>query len=210
MSLHTLLSFFILGLSLAAPIGPINAAQLDKGIKQGFLHAWIVGIGALIADVILMALIYFGFIHFLTTPFMKTFLWLFGCFILLYTGIESLISAGKINENMLRSEDTLSKSFFSGFVISISSPLTILFWVGIYGSVLAETIAAYEKEYVLIFTCTMFGGIIAWDFVMAGLASTFRKYLTARKLSVISIISGLSLICFGLHFGLKAFHALFG
>lgn len=208
--MHTLLSFFVLGLSLAAPIGPINAAQLDKGIKQGFLHAWVVGIGALIADVILMALIYFGVIHFLTTPFMKTFLWLFGCFILLYTGIESLISAGKINENASRSEDTLMRSFFSGFAMSISSPLTILFWVGIYGSVLAETIASYEKEYVLLYTCTMFSGIIAWDFAMAGLASTFRRYLTARKLSLISVISGLSLICFGLHFGYKAFNALFG
>ena len=27
---------YFLGLSLAAPIGPINAAQLDKGIKSGF------------------------------------------------------------------------------------------------------------------------------------------------------------------------------
>lgn len=30
------LSYVFLGLSLAAPIGPINAAQLDKGIKMGF------------------------------------------------------------------------------------------------------------------------------------------------------------------------------
>lgn len=39
------LSYIFLGLSLAAPIGPVNAAQLDKGIKGGFLHAWFVGLG---------------------------------------------------------------------------------------------------------------------------------------------------------------------
>ncbi len=46
-------------------MGPINAAQLEKGIRSGFFHAWILGIGALLADVIYMALIYLGVIHFL-------------------------------------------------------------------------------------------------------------------------------------------------
>jgi L-lysine exporter family protein LysE/ArgO len=83
------MSYVLLGLSLAAPIGPINAAQLDKGIKYGFLHAWLVGVGAMAADIIYMLLVYFGVVHFLNTPFMQTFLWLFGCFVLTYIGIEA-------------------------------------------------------------------------------------------------------------------------
>lgn len=208
--LYTILSFFLLGLSLAAPIGPINAAVLDRGIKKGFFHAWVVGLGALIADALLMILIYFGLVHFLTTPFMKTFLWLFGCFILLYSGIESLIDAGKIKGEAYRNEVTLSKSFFSGFFLSITSPLSILFWLGIYGSVLAETIAEFDRNHVLLYTGVMFTGICMWDVIMASLASTFRRFLTTRALSFISIASGLSLIGFGLHFGIKAFHVLFG
>ena len=32
----------LLGLSLAAPIGPVNAAQLDRGIKWLFpIHGWL-------------------------------------------------------------------------------------------------------------------------------------------------------------------------
>ena len=45
-------SYVLLGLSLAAPIGPINAGQLDKGIKKGFWHAWIFGWGAILADAV--------------------------------------------------------------------------------------------------------------------------------------------------------------
>ena len=30
------LSFILLGLSLSAPVGPINPAQLNKGIRNGF------------------------------------------------------------------------------------------------------------------------------------------------------------------------------
>lgn len=53
-----LLSYVLLGLSLAAPIGPVNAAQL--GIKFGFLHAWLVGVGAVLADGVYMLIVYLG------------------------------------------------------------------------------------------------------------------------------------------------------
>lgn len=43
-------SYILLGISLAAPIGPINAAQLDRGIRKGFFHAWMIGLGAVVAD----------------------------------------------------------------------------------------------------------------------------------------------------------------
>jgi L-lysine exporter family protein LysE/ArgO len=56
--LSIFLSYVLLGLSLAIPIGPVNAAQLDKGIKGGFFSAWFVGLGAIVADGIYMAIVY--------------------------------------------------------------------------------------------------------------------------------------------------------
>ena len=50
--MNSIVAYIFLGVSLAAPIGPVNAAQLDTGIKNGFFHAWIFGIGALTADVL--------------------------------------------------------------------------------------------------------------------------------------------------------------
>ena len=44
--MNVFLSYILLGLSLAAPIGPINAAQIDKGIRNGFMHSWLIGVGA--------------------------------------------------------------------------------------------------------------------------------------------------------------------
>ena len=90
-------SYIFLGLSLAAPIGPVNAAQLDRGIKNGFFHSWMVGVGAMIADMVYMMAVYFGIVHFLEIPIIKSFLWLFGFFVLSYTGFECIISAGKID-----------------------------------------------------------------------------------------------------------------
>ncbi|PLR98829.1 LysE family transporter [Bacillus sp. T33-2] len=204
------ISYIFLGLSLAAPIGPINAAQMDKGIKSGFLHAWFLGLGAVTADVVYMLAVYMGVVHFLETPFMQTFLWLFGFFVLVYTGIETLQSAGRIEFSTQRSNESLIKSFLSGFFMSISNPLTILFWLGIYGSVLARTAASYGTSQLIVYSSAIILGLVLWDVAMAGIASSFRKLLTSRLLALISVISGVSLIGFGVYFGIQALKVLMG
>ena len=94
--MNILLSYFLLGISLSAPIGPINAAQIDRGIKSGFMHSWTVGLGAMMADVLYILAVYMGVVQFLEIPIVKTFLWLFGFFVLIYTGIECIMNAGNI------------------------------------------------------------------------------------------------------------------
>jgi L-lysine exporter family protein LysE/ArgO len=207
--MNIFLSYIILGLSLAAPIGPINAAQIDRGIRSGFLHAWFIGVGAVVADGIYMLVVYIGVVRFLETPYMQTFLWLFGCFVLIYTGIESLINAGKINLENQRADEPLVKSFFSGFFMSLSNPLTILFWLGIYGSVLAKTASTYDSSQLILYSSAIFIGLLLWDITMAGVASSFRKFLTSHLLVIISTLSGVSLIGFGIYFGCQAFTILF-
>jgi L-lysine exporter family protein LysE/ArgO len=202
-SLNIFLGYIFLGLSLAAPIGPVNAAQMDKGIKSGFFQAWLLGLGALTADIVYMLAVYLGVVKFLETPFMQSFLWLFGFFVLMYTGIETIISSGKIVMEQ-RGGDSGFKSFVSGFLMSISNPLTILFWLGIYGSVLAKTASSYGTSELILYSFGIILGLVLWDIVMAAISSSFRKLLTTRLLTIISIISGLSLIGFALFFGYQA------
>lgn len=202
--------YVFLGLSLAAPIGPVNAAQLDKGIKSGFFQSWLVGLGAICADMIYMIAVYLGIIHFLEIPFMQAFLWSFGSFVLIYTGIEGMYHARKADIYDQRQEEVTSmKSFLSGFLISISNPLTILFWFGIYGSILVKTSSDYSTMYMMLYSCAIFLGLLLWDITMAGLASSFRKFLSERLLILTSLISGLTLIGFGIYFATQAFALLF-
>ncbi|GLO67889.1 amino acid transporter [Oceanobacillus sp. E9] len=207
--MQTFFSYVILGLSLSIPIGPINAAQLDKGIHQGFFHSWLVGVGGMFADVIFMLLIYFGVAPFLTTPFVKTFLWVFGCFILLYIGIESLTKAKSTLSNTSNVESTSKfNSFGTGFIIAISNPISIIFWLGIYGSVLAKTTETSTNSQLLIYSSGIFLGIILWDIFMASVATSFRKFFHSKALYWISIIAGIVLIGFGIFFGYEAFRAI--
>ena len=207
--MNTFVSFILLGISLSAAVGPISVAQINTGIKYGFLHSWMVGLGAMFGDVIFMFLIYFGLAQFLTTPSMKLFLWLLGFFVLVWTGVESILGAKKPIQKDTTVNESTGKSFRTGFLIALSNPLNIIFWLGIYGSVLAKTNALYSNEQLLFYSSGIFLGVFLWDIFMAGIASSFKKFMKSRALQFISIGAGLSLICFGLYFGYQAYVIIF-
>ncbi|ALC92320.1 amino acid transporter [Bacillus sp. FJAT-18017] len=208
MVLNVYLSYIILGLTLAAPIGPVNSARIDKGLKNGFWHAWAVGAGSMMADATFMLTVYLSLVRFLYYPYVQVFLWLFGGFVLIYSGIESMVSASSLKLEQRRAKESIFKCFFSGFIISISSPMSILFWLGIYGSVLAKTASSYGPEKLLIYSSMIFLGLCLWDIFVAALASGSRRFLNANTLVAISVISGLSLVGFGVYFGVQGIKAL--
>ncbi|MGF2615864.1 amino acid transporter [Rossellomorea vietnamensis] len=209
MSITILFSYVFLGLTLAAPIGPVNSARLDKGIRNGFWHAWVVGAGSMIADAVFMLLVYVGMVQFLNIPAVQIFLWLFGGFILIYSGIESMISVKSYSFESIRKKDSLTKCFFTGFIMSISSPLSILFWLGIYGSILAKTASENGTGDLLVYSSMIFLGLTIWDVFVALLTTSLKKYFNSNVLIAVSILSGLSLIGFGAYFGYQGIMELF-
>ena len=208
--MNSIVAYILLGVSLAAPVGPVNAAQLDTGIKNGFFHAWIFGIGALTADVLYMTMVYFGIGQIIEFPLVRIILWSFGFFVLTYTGIESLLSLHKIELAFRFGKKTLlRRSLLTGFFMSLLNPLTILFWLGIYGSVLAESAKTSEGNQLIINSIAIIFGVILWDTIMATISTGARRLLSTRLLKIISFLSSLSIIGFGIYFGIQAYHALF-
>lgn len=201
-------SYVLLGISLSAPVGPINAAQLEKGIRYGFMNAWLLGVGAMLADALFMLMIFFGLSSWIHTPMVQTFLWSFGFFILCYTGVECILnSSSPSSESVLR--EGKGKSLRSGFLLALSNPLNILFWLGIYGSMLAQSSLKYENIQLLLYSSGIFVGILIWDASMAALSSGARRLVRPRVLQGISVLSGLILIGFGIYFGVQAYRQLF-
>ncbi len=105
--------------------------------------------------------------------------------------------------------ETKGKSFRIGFFMAVSNPLNILFWLGIYGSVLAKTADSYSNVQLLLYSSGIFVGITLWDLTMASVATGARKWFNHKVLQWISIIAGVILIGFGLYFGAQAFQLLF-
>lgn len=62
----------------------------------------------------------------------------------------------------------------------------------------------------LMYSMAIFIGMLIWDFCMALLASSFRRYLNERMLHGLSVLAGLSLLGFGAYFGYQGIMALIG
>ena len=208
--MNSIFTYIFLGISMAAPIGPVKSVLLNTGIKNGFFHAWFFSLGALTTDIMYMFIVYFGVGQFIDSPLMRIVLWSFGCFVLLYTGIENLLSLHKIEMNLKYGKRVrLRKSILSGFFMSLLNPLTILFWLGIYGSILANTAGVSTGYQIFINSIAILAGIILVDFIMSFLSSGARKLLSTKLLKIVSLISSIIMIGFGIYFGMQAFQALF-
>lgn len=86
---YTLVQNILLGLTLAAPIGPVNLEIIKRGLNSGFKQAFLTGAGAMCADTTYLILIFFGLTSFLNFAFMKIFLGIAGSIILIYLDVMS-------------------------------------------------------------------------------------------------------------------------
>lgn len=81
----------LLGLSIALPVGTVTIEMTKQGLKNGFLHGWVVGLGGMTVDLLLIVLLYSGLASFLSAPFIQLIMWLIGAlfyFILAMTALN--------------------------------------------------------------------------------------------------------------------------
>jgi threonine/homoserine/homoserine lactone efflux protein len=93
--------------------------------------------------------------------------------------------------------------------MSLLNPLTILFWLGIYGSILANNAGVSTEFQLILNSAAILLGISMVDIIMSFLSGGARKLLSNKFLKGVSIVSSISMIGFGIYFGIQAYQALF-
>ncbi|MEA1993142.1 MAG: LysE family transporter, partial [Euryarchaeota archaeon] len=192
-----ILQNIILGISLAAPIGPANIAVIKRGLKYGSLSAFFVGVGVVSADTTYLLLIYFGLSNFVDMHLVKIIIWFFGALVLIYLGYSSV----KEYFEKINLEDSKTKiegnSFIIGYMVNISNPMTIVWWVGVFGSVLSRSIQHVSQTMALLNSLTILIGVLSWHSLVAASCHWGRKLIRESMMKYISLVFGVVLIGFG-------------
>src|SRR5262245_11456627 len=97
-SLTLLLGGVLMGLSIAAPIGPVNLEMINRGLRQGFRAAFLVGLGSTLADAIYIALAYAGADPLSHQGWARIVLFTAGALVLGYLGVGALRAAFRKSE----------------------------------------------------------------------------------------------------------------
>ena len=206
--MNDILRNILLGISIAAPIGPASLAVIQNGLRRGFLRAFLTGLGITMADATILLVIFFGLSGFVHLPLFRFLIWTLGTIVLLYLGIQSIReSLGKIDLERT-TVSTTGNPLWVGYLVNISNPLAIVWWVGIYGSLLGASAGSSAKLDALLSSATILIGILCWHATMSLLTHWGKRFLNERTARYILVVAGLALILFGMRFAYNAINAV--
>ncbi|WP_097148681.1 LysE family transporter [Ureibacillus acetophenoni] len=192
-------TYVMVGLAIAMPVGAITVEMTKQGLKNGFLHGWAVGLGGITIDLTLIILLSAGLASILALPIIQIPMWLIGAAFLLFLGYDSIINADK---DITLSGEKVKKSFFSSFkngVLVAVSPGNLVFWVNVFGVVLAKNYASDQSHFIIV-ALGILSGILLHDLGLLSIISITRKALSRKAIKWLTIISGILLICFAGYF----------
>ena len=127
-----LLKSAVIGLAIAAPVGPIGVLCIRRTLAYGMPYGFVSGLGAATADAFYGSIIAFGLtaISAFLLDLGTALNWIGGAF-LLYLGITTLRAAGNAAADMNDThitpiaETSLIASYGSTLFLTITNPLTI-------------------------------------------------------------------------------------
>ncbi|OJU80679.1 MAG: lysine transporter LysE [Chlamydia sp. 32-24] len=196
MSLDFLLKGIILGVSIAAPVGPIGVLCIRKTLQFGRLSGLFSGLGAAFADSIYAIIAAFGLTvisnFLLAGQFWFRFI---GGVFLIYLGWKTFV-AKPASETSNVSHTTLLNDFISTFFLTITNPMTILSFLAVFAGLgLSNVNGDYFQAGALV--VGVFLGSAAWWLVLSEGITLFRKKVSQKVMIWINRIAGLIILAFG-------------
>lgn len=186
----------LLGLAIAAPLGPIGALCINRTLERGFIAGVAGGLGTALADGVYATLAAAGFAAFSTALVMiDTPLRLIGGAFMLWLGWKSMWPHQPQKAANISSRDLIGTTATT-FLLTITNPMTILSFAALFAGLgLASTAGAAEAAVVV---AGVVLGSMLWWCVLSGGVALARHRLPEAFAKWVSRLSGIVLIAFGL------------
>lgn len=197
------------GVALAAPIGPINVEIVRRGLSGGFVHGWLVGVGALSADTIYATLVVSGLTPLADRPALRVPLFLAGAIMLGYVGLMSLHTA-LLDDEQAAAATTVGgrRSYVTGFFMAAFNPMGIVYWLSIGAALVASAVSQVGRAGSPMLVGGVFVGIFCWVTILSAVGQVGRRFLTGTGFRIITGAGGVLILGFGVWFLLQAFTSL--
>jgi threonine/homoserine/homoserine lactone efflux protein len=192
------------GIAIALPVGPVGVLCVRRTIFEGRLIGLVSGLGAVTADTV------FGIIAGFSLTVVKNLLldyqnWLRcgGGLFLIYLGVSALLKHVERAKTQEASAENLLSAYLSTFALTISNPVTILAFLGIFAAVGFTGAEATLGRAAMLVAGVLLGSLLWWVGLCLG-AGLFRKSFDEVHLVWMNRISGgiLTLSGVGLLFSL--------
>lgn len=193
----------LVGLTVAAPVGPIALLCMRRSIAEGRLSGLVTGLGAATADALCGIVAALGITA--VSAFVieqREWLQLFGGLFMVVFGVLFIrakppVAAEATGAVAPADRIKLSTAYFSTVVLTLSNPMTILGFAGVFAGAGFATDTGSPWAAVVIVTGVFLGSAAWWIFLSAA-ASHFGRYLQTGGMRVVNVVSGALILAFGL------------
>ncbi len=196
--LSTLLKGLIIGFSIAAPVGPIGILCIHRSLKEGNLAGFVTGLGAATADGIYGAIAAFGLTiisHFLLKH--QFVIQLCGGIFLFYLGIKTFLAKSTKDKIHEKAQHSLVKIYSTTLFLTLTNPMTILSFMGIFAGLGLGTSYASYTHAILLVIGVFIGSLIWWLILSTGVARIFHHKLSGNAIHRVNQFSGVIILLFG-------------
>lgn len=196
-ALWLFLQSFVMGFSMAAPVGPVGVLCIRRTLRSGWLSGFTTGLGVAIADSLFGLIAGLGLTAVSTTLLEKN-IWIH------WVGSVALIVIGW---QIFRSEPPRAQvevkresqwmNFLSAFVLAVTNPLTVLSFAAVFLGLGIGSETAGRGQLTLLFVAGIFFGSCLWWGILSLGAAYFRRWLTPERLLWVNRACGAVIFLFG-------------
>lgn len=184
-----------IGLSIAAPVGPIGLLVIQRTLRHGALVGLATGLGAAVADAAYGAVGAFGVSALIASlQAARVPLAVLGGVFLCVLAWRTWRAAPASAEATVNSAPGLLPSFLGTLLLTLSNPATILSFVAIFGA-LAGSAAPTSPGWMV---AGVLAGSALWWLLLCGAVAALRTRFDARWQAGVTRVSALMLVVFAL------------
>ena len=181
----------LIGVIVSAPLGPVGVLCIQRTLNKGRWYGFVTGLGASLSDIFYALVTGYG-MSFVFDYVNKNihYLQLFGCILLMAFGIYTFRSNPVRNIRPVSSnKGTYLHNFVTAFFVTLSNPLVILLYVGLFARF------AFVSEGVLVFEAvtgylSIILGALAWWFSITYFVNKVRTSFNLRGIWMLNRIIG--------------------
>jgi L-lysine exporter family protein LysE/ArgO len=191
----------VLGFALAASPGPVNALAVAHGLRDGASRAVFLVLGAGTADILYATLVILGAAPFVNRPWVQVILSIGGGLFLGHLALANVGAAWRPAPTTTveagRSASRLA-AYREGFLVALLSPLTIVFWMSVFGGYYAAATARGSRIHpVLLLTALMLGAAV-WSALATLMIHFGRRGLRGRWYALLVTVLSILLLVWAL------------
>lgn len=199
-----ILKGFRFGMLLQLAVGPVCILIFQIAGNSGFAAAILGVFGAFAADALFIILAAIGIAAIIEKEYVKKWLGLIGALVLAAFGINIILESFGMHMFPIfpMAGDTgVGGYFLSVFLLTLSNPLTIVFWAGVFSAKLTEDGLSGSEIFAFAAGCLL--STLLFLSLIAAVGSMITVFLTVFMMKLLNCMVGFLLLFFACRMYLK-------